>query len=209
MAFHEVRFPTGIGFGSSGGPERRTQIVTLASGREARNATWADSRRRYNAGYGVRGIDDLHAVIAFFEARAGRLHGFRFKDWTDYRSGAPGAMPGPGDQTLGTGDGVTTGFDLVKTYVSGSQSYVRAIAKPVAGSVRVAVAGVELAAAAFAVDAAGGRVTLAHAPEPGATVTAGFEFDVPVRFDTDFLDIDLTAFRAGQIPSIPRVEIRV
>ena len=93
MAFHEVRFPTGIGFGSSGGPERRTQIVTLASGREARNATWADSRRRYNAGYGVRGVDDLHAVIAFFEARSGRLHGFRFKDWTDYRSSAPGTMP--------------------------------------------------------------------------------------------------------------------
>lgn len=209
MAFHEVRFPTGIGFGSSGGPERRTQIVTLASGREARNATWADSRRRYNAGYGVRGIDDLHAVIAFFEARSGRLHGFRYKDWTDYRSRAPGTMPGPGDQALGTGDGATTTFGLTKTYVSGGESYARAIAKPVAGSVRVAVAGVELAAEAFAVDAAAGEVTLAQAPTAGAAVTAGFEFDVPVRFDTDFLDIDLTAFRAGQIPSIPLVEIRV
>jgi uncharacterized protein (TIGR02217 family) len=209
MAFHEVRFPTGIGFGSSGGPERRTQIVTLASGREARNATWADSRRRYNAGYGVRGIDDLHAAIAFFEARAGRLHGFRFKDWTDYRSCAPGVASGPGDQVLGTGDGTATGFDLIKTYASGGQSYVRMIAKPVTGSVRVAVAGVELAAGAFAVDAASGRVSLMQAPAAGAAVTAGFEFDVPVRFDTDFLDIDLTAFRAGQIPSIPLVEIRV
>ena len=210
MAFHEVRFPADVSFGSSGGPERRTQIVTLGSGREERNAPWADSRRRYNAGYGVRSLDDLHAVIAFFEARRGRLHGFRFKDWTDFKSCSPGSEPGPFDQRIGTGDGSATAFALAKAYASGGESYVRAITKPVAGTVRVAVGGVELTAGTgFAVDAGTGVVTLASAPTAGTPVTAGFAFDVPVRLDTDFLDVDLSAFRAGQIPSIPLVEIRI
>src|SRR5579859_1035843 len=91
LMFHEIRFPTQISFHSSGGPERKTEIVTLGSGFEERNAVWANSRRRYNAGYGVRSLDDLHAALAFFEARLGRLYGFRFKDWSDYKSCAPGA----------------------------------------------------------------------------------------------------------------------
>jgi uncharacterized protein (TIGR02217 family) len=90
MAFYEVRFPTAIAFGSSGGPERKTEIVALASGFEERNAVWANSRRRYDAGYGVKSLDDVHTVIAFFEARMGRLHGFRFKDFSDFKSCAPG-----------------------------------------------------------------------------------------------------------------------
>ena len=209
MAFHEVRFPSGVSFGSSGGPERRTQIVTLGSGREERNASWADSRRRYNAGYGVRSLDDLHAAIAFFEARHGRLHGFRFKDWTDFKSCAPGGVAGALDQRIGTGNGSAAVFALVKAYVSGGESYARAIKKPVSGTVKVAVGGTELPGTGFTVDAAAGVVTLGSAPAAGTAVTAGFEFDVPVRFDTDFLDIDLSAFRAGQIPSIPLVEIRL
>ena len=91
MAFHEVRFPEAIGRGARGGPERRTQVVELASGDEERNASWANSRRRYDVSYGIRRADDLAAVVAFFEARNGRLHGFRFRDWSDYRSGPPRA----------------------------------------------------------------------------------------------------------------------
>lgn len=211
MAFHEVRFPTGIALGASGGPERRTEIVELASGHEERNSPWADSRRRFDAGYGVRTRDDLHAVIAFFEARHGRLHGFRFRDHADFRSCAPLQTPAPLDQVLGTGDGATDIFQLVKTYQSGPAGWTRTITKPVAGTVRVAVAGVEKTEGTdFTVDVTTGLVTFVFGqiPPAGAEVTAGFEFDVPVRFDTDHLNIRLSDFIAGEIPSIPLVELR-
>src|SRR5918995_5536941 len=111
--FHEVRFPLDVSLGSRGGPVRRTDVVTLASGREHRNSRWAHARRRYDAGLGVRTLDALHAVIAFFEERRGRLYGFRFRDRADCRSGAPAQAVTPGDQRIGTGDGVTAAFQLV------------------------------------------------------------------------------------------------
>ena len=207
MTFHEIRFPTAIAFHSSGGPERRTEIVTLGSGFEERNGVWANSRRRYDVGYGVKSLDDIHAVVAFFEARSGRLYGFRFKDFADFKSCAPGASVSPLDQPIAAGDGTTASFPLVKTYSSGPAAWTRIIKKPVAGSVRLAVAGVEQTA--FTVDTTSGLVTFTTAPPTGAAITAGFEFDVPVRFDTDALAINLANFRAGEIPSIPIVEIRV
>ncbi len=183
--------------------------MTLASGREHRNGRWADSRRRYEAGFGMRGLDALHAVLAFFEERRGRLYGFRFRDRVDSRSGPPGRPIGPLDQPLGTGDGATASFPLLKTYGSGFAPYRRRIAKPVAGSVRVAVAGREVEPGGFACDPTTGLVTFAagQVPPPGAAVTAGFSFDVPVRFDTDALTVDLAAFTAGEIPRVPLVEI--
>jgi len=205
-AFHEIRFPTNIAFGSSGGPERRTEVVTLGSGGERRNARWAESRRRYDAGYGVRSLADVHQVIAFFEERRGKLFGFRWHDRADDASAPPGTEPAPTDQALGAGDEETTVFQLRKTYGALHAPYERAIAKPVEGSVTVAVDGV--ATEDFAVDPATGLVTFAEAPAEGAIVTAGFRFDVPVRFDTDQLLINLAAFEAGEIPSIPIVEIR-
>ena len=210
--FHEVRFPLAIGFGSTGGPERRTDVVLLASGHEERNARWADSRRRYNAGTGVRSLSDLHVLLAFFEERRGRLFGFRWRDRADWKSGAPGATTSPVDQAIGTGDGTRTEFQLVKTYGSACAPYTRTISKPGAETVRVAVSGVEQTpGSAFTVDAGTGLVTFAagHIPADGAPVTAGFEFDVPVRFDTDRLDINLAAFEAGEAPAIPVVEIRL
>ncbi|SEA22907.1 DUF2460 domain-containing protein [Rubrimonas cliftonensis] len=210
MNFHEVRFPAAISLGATGGPERRTEIVTLASGHEERNATWAHARRRYDAGLGLRRLDDVHAVLAFFEARRGRLYGFRWKDWADHKSCPPSQTPTPVDCALGVGDGVLTAFQLVKSYVSGPALYARPIAKPVAGSVRLAVDGTELAEGVdFTVDATTGIVALAAAPAPGAAVTAGFAFDVPVRFETDRLEVNLAAFEAGAIPSAPVVEVRV
>lgn len=207
MTFHEIRFPTTIAFHSTGGPERKTEIVTLGSGYEERNGVWANSRRRYDVGYGIKTLDDIHAVIGFFEARSGRLTGFRFKDFADFRSCAPAATPTPLDQALGQGDGTSKSFALTKTYVSGPAAWARAIVKPVAGSVRAAVGGVETTA--FSVDPTTGVLTFTTAPANGAAVAAGFEFDVPVRFDTDSLSINLAGFRAGEIPSIPLVEIRI
>jgi uncharacterized protein (TIGR02217 family) len=206
MSFDDVRFPTAISRGSSGGPERRTEIVVTGSGAEERNSRWADSRRRYDAGLGIRSLDDIHAVVAFFEERRGRLIGFRWKDHVDWMSCAPGGAVSALDQVIGTGDGARRSFQLVKRYGSGLRDYLRTITKPVAGSVRVAVAGVTVTG--FSVDHLSGVVTLDQAPPLGASVTAGFHFDVPVRFDTDQLRINLSQFQAGDIPEIPLVEIR-
>ncbi len=207
MAFHEVRFPEAISRGARGGPERRTQVVTLASGDEERNASWANSRRRYDVAYGIRRADDLAAVVAFFEARNGRLYGFRFKDWADHRSCLPSGAPSPLDQSLGTGNGVATAFQLVKRYASGAQSWTRGITKPAAGTVRIAVGGVEQTSG-WSVDTTTGIVTFGAAPSAGIGITAGFEFDVPVRFDSDALDVTLDLERLGSITSIPLLEIR-
>jgi uncharacterized protein (TIGR02217 family) len=141
MGFHEVRFPVALSFGSSGGPERRTEIVTLTNGYEERNTPWEHSRRRYDAGIGLRSLADLDAVITFFEARRGQLYGFRWKDWSDWTSGVPGEGPGVGDQQIGTGDGATRVFQLSKTYEDTAGSYRRPIRKPVEGSVRAGTHG--------------------------------------------------------------------
>jgi uncharacterized protein (TIGR02217 family) len=210
-AFHEVLFPLDIALNSTGGPERRTEIVVQGSGREERNARWAHSRRRYDAGYGIKSLEQLSAVVAFFEERRGRLHGFRWRDRLDHCSSAFGD-PTPVDQAIGAGDGETATFQLLKTYGAIHAPYQRPIVKPVAGSVRVAVAGGEVdEGTAFTCDAATGAITFlaGHVPDAGDAISAGFRFDVPVRFDTDYLEVDLSAFAAGAIPKIPLVEVRV
>jgi uncharacterized protein (TIGR02217 family) len=208
--FHEVLFPLDVSLQGRGGPERRTDIVTLGSNREARNQRWARSRRRYEAGYGVKSFAQLSKVIAFFEERRGRLYGFRWRDRVDHSSNVQGAPPTAGDQSIGIGDGATANFQLVKTYGGAFAPYVREISKPVGNSVRVAVDGVERAAGVdFTCGVATGLVTFRPqaVPVAGAVVTAGFVFDVPVRFDVDYLEIDVSSFEAGDIPRIPIIEI--
>ncbi len=210
MNFHDIRFPASLSFGSTGGPERRTEIVTLANGFEERNSPWADSRRRYDAGVGMRSLDDIETLIGFFEARHGQLYGFRWKDWTDYKSTLPSKAVTHGDQLIGTGDGTTRAFQLSKTYRSGGAAYRRLISKPVAGSVRVAVAADKLVEGVhFSADTSTGFVHFVDAPADGVEITAGFEFDVPVRFDTDKLEMSLQSFSAGEIPTVPVIEVRV
>jgi uncharacterized protein (TIGR02217 family) len=208
--FHEVRFPLDVARGARGGPERLTQIVTLASGREVRNSRWAHSRRRYDAGLGVRTLDALSAVVAFFEERRGRLYGFRWRDQLDCKSCPPSQVPAATDQTLGIGNGVTATFQLARDYGTGASAYRRTITKPVVGQVIVAVNGtVKTQPGQVSCDHATGLLTFAagHVPAAGALVSAGFQFDVPVRFDTDAIEVDLSAFEAGEIPKIPIVEI--
>jgi len=209
--FHEVRFPLRVAFGATGGPERRTEVITLASGYEERNARWAASRRRYDAGDGVRSLDDLYEVIAFFEERRGRLYGFRYVDPLDHASCRPGGTPAADDQVIGTGDGSRAVFQLIKTYGALHAPYERAITKPVVESLVVAVDGrLQAAESDYVVSAATGELTFlpGAVPVSGALVTAGFLFDTPVRFDTDRLEINLRSFEAGVIPSIPILEIR-
>jgi len=210
MAFHEERFPANLSFGALGGPERRTDVVTLANGFEERNTPWAHSRRRYDAGMGLRSLDDLEKLIAFFEARQGRLHGFRWKDWGDYKSCKPSQAPGPMDQLFFTVDEVTATVQLSKGYVSGTQGYRPPISKPGLGWGRVSIGGVPVQETIdFNVDYATGRLSFAHPPDIGAEVRAGFEFDVPVRFDSDSIQTSVASFQAGQAPSVPVMELRV
>lgn len=210
MAFHEIRFPASLSFGSLGGPERRTEIVTLANGHEERNTPWAHSRRRYDAGFGLRSLDDVGTLIAFFEARRGQLNGFRWKDWADYKSGPASMDVTPGDQLLAIGDEEQQVFALIKRYVSGQEDYARPITKPVQGSVRISVGGdAQQEGIDYEVDIAAGLVSFAHPPDVGAEVRAGFEFDVPVRFDTDRIQTSVASFKAGDVPSVPVVEIRI
>jgi len=210
MGFHEVRFPPNLSFGSVGGPERRTEIVTLTNGFEERNTPWEHARRRYDAGVGLRSLDDVEALIAFFEARRGQLYGFRWKDWSDFKSCLPSREVDFQDQEIALGDGATKEFQLTKAYASGEARYVRPITKPVAGTVRVGVDGSALREGVhFEVDTATGLVTLVDPPDIGVIVSAGFEFDVPVRFDTDLIQTSVSSFKAGDVPRVPVVELRV
>lgn len=210
MAFHEIRFPANLSFGSVGGPERRTEIVALTNGHEERRTPWAHSRRHYDAGLGLRSLDDVAALVAFFEARAGQLHGFRWKDWADCKSSAPSAAPGFQDQEIGRGDGVQRVFALRKGYASGPARYWRPIEKPVQGTVLAGVDNVELREGVdFEVDTTLGTVSFVAPPESGALVSAGFEFDVPVRFDTDRIAVSVASFQAGDLPQVPVIEVRL
>lgn len=210
MQFHDVRFPAKLSFGSVGGPERRTDVVAISNGFEERNAPWAHSRRRYDAGVGIRSLDDVDVMIAFFEARFGQLYAFRWKDWSDYRSCKPSLDITAFDQNLGEGDGIQVDYQITKTYQSGIHTYVRPISKPVITTLKVAVGSVEMQEAVdYVVDAATGVIRFTVPPQFGASVTAGFEFDVPVRFDTNSIQTSVASFQAGEIPTVPIIEVRL
>ncbi|KZL21116.1 hypothetical protein PsAD2_00400 [Pseudovibrio axinellae] len=204
--FHDTRFPPDISLGAKGGPERKTQIVIRGNGRENRNQQWADSRRRYNAAKGVRSVNDLYQVIAFFEERRGRMFAFRWKDWSDYKSCAPGDQISAADQIIGVGDGAQTQFQLIKTYGAAFAPYARSITLPdLEADHLVALDGVMTAG--FETDPLTGVVTFENAPDVGVQVTAGFQFDVPARFDSDILEVSLAAHTLGSVPNIPVVEV--
>lgn len=209
MTFHDVRFPANLSFGAIGGPERRSEIVELANGHEERNTPWSQSRRRFDAGTGLRSLDDVAAMVAFFEAREGQIYGFRWKDWGDYKSCVPSESISAEDQTIGTGDDRECAFQLVKHYGDAASGFARVIRKPVLGTVQVALSGEPVREGVdWTIDPATGVVTFVSAPDEGAIVTAGFEFDVPVRFDTDRIVTSVSSFQAGEIPSVPVIEVR-
>jgi uncharacterized protein (TIGR02217 family) len=198
MSFHNIRFPEDIAYGSSGGPSYDTEVVAMASGHEQRNINWSAARARYNVAHGVKTPAQLEALIAFFRARKGRAYGFRFKDWSDYAAAA---------QLIGTGNGGTTAFQLVKTYESGGVVESRVITRPVAESVRLYFNDVAQASG-WSVDDESGVVSFASAPAGGVSITADFEFDVPVRFDTDRLSARLDDYGVHSWNDIALVEVR-
>lgn len=198
MGFAEVQFPPDISYGSSGGPEYATDIVASVSGHEQRNATWAQARARFNVAKGVKTKTQLDALIAFFRARKGRAYGFRFKDWTDYSATG---------QVIGSGNGSVGQFQLVKRYDSGSHYELREIRKPVTGTVKIYVNSVQQMSG-VSVNAATGLVTFVVPPASSTSITADFEFDVPVRFDTDRLSATLDAYGLHSWLDIPLIEVR-
>ena len=207
MAIDGDRFPDRISRGARIKVARKTQIVGLVDGREERNASWRNSRRSYDVGFNVRTPDDLAEVIAFHEARRGRLGAFRFRDWLDYKSSLPSQPVAATDQVIGTGDGASDEFQLIKAYGDAAGEWVRTIRYPVPGSVLIAFDGVEQASG-WTVDATTGLVTFDTAPAEDVEITAGFEFDVPVRFDTDLLQERREFEELGSIGSVPLVEVR-
>ncbi len=209
QSFHDVRFPTDIALGASGGPVRRTEIVSLGSGKEQRNSRWKHSRRKYNVGYGVKTASDLYRIVEFFEERSGRLYGFRFKDQLDHASAPHGNSISFDDQQIGIGNGVAERFRLTKQYGGAETGYVRNVLRPVEHTIVVAVNGQQINADGFSFDFGTGEIVFNQEtlPPNEAVITAGFEFDVPVRFDTDEIAVNMAHFQAGNIPSIPLVEL--
>jgi uncharacterized protein (TIGR02217 family) len=196
-----VYFPLSVGVTAEGGPEFSTSVVESRSGFEFRNVMWSQARRRYDAALGVRSEADLANLVSFFEARRGRAYGFLYKDLLDYSSAPFGEPVTAQDQLIGTGDGATTRFALIKHYGSAS----RRITRPVTGTVKVSVNGTE---ALTGWTLAAGHIDFSVAPASGAQIRVGFEFAVPVRFDADHLNVSMATYRAGEIGSVPLVEIR-
>lgn len=207
-SFHNVRFPPAISLGAVGGPERKVDIVRLRNGAEYRNVHCRHSKRVYEAGSGIKTKDELFEILSFFEARGGSEYGFLWKDWLDFSSGYPSHDIGAEDEILGVGDNETTIFPLVKHYRSGDGDYLRPIRKPVLSTLLVAIDGTErVEGMHYSFDDALGSIVFQDPVTSGATVTAGFEFDVPVRFDCEKLDISLSHFDAGEVLHIPLVEV--
>lgn len=205
MNFIEIQFPADISYGATGGPIYSTDVVSMFSGHEQRNSNWKNARGKYNIASGVKTEKQWQTLIAFFRARKGKAIGFRFKDWSDYISV---------DQQIGIGDGSTAEFQLIKTYTSGNAVVIREIRKPIASTVKIYKNGREYSGKLrgvvnYSVDHSTGVITFDEAPEPGVIITTNFEFDVPVRFDTDELQISMDSFNSGSWNSIPLIEIRI
>ncbi len=207
MSFLEIQFPTDISYGATGGPTYSTDVVTMFSGHEQRNSNWKNARGKYNIATGVKTEEQWQALISFFRSCKGKAIGFRFKDWTDYKAK---------NQQIGIGDGETPEFQLVKAYTSGDTVVTRKIAKPVAGTVKVYLNGQRIdhynlrgARDDYSVDYTTGIITFTKAPEMKVIITADFEFDVPVRFDTDELQLSIDSFNSGSWSGINLIEVRI
>ncbi len=207
MSFIDVQFPTDIAYGSAGGPTYNTSVVSIKSGREKRNINWNYPRIEFDVSYGVREMPELESLIAFFHIVQGKGRTFRFKDFSDWKSCKTENTPAFDDQNIGTGDGSTTEFQIYKSYsYSGSVRQSRKITKPVSGTVLVGINGTEQTSG-WSVDTSTGVITFDSAPSDGANITAGYEFDIEARFDTDTLSTNLEDYRTGSI-EVPVIEVK-
>ena len=201
MTFLEIQFPADISYGATGGPTYSTDVVSMFSGHEQRNSNWKNARGKYNISTGVKTEEQWQSLISFFRTCKGQAFGFRFKDWSDYKAK---------NQQIGIGDSKIAEFQLVKNYTSGNTIITRKITKPVAGTVKVHKNGnLRGTTADYSIDYTTGIVTFLEAPEMNIIITADFEFDMPVRFDTDELQLSIDSFNSGSWSGINLIEIRV
>jgi uncharacterized protein (TIGR02217 family) len=214
MAFHDVRLPDDIEKGASGGPGFKTTVTPLTSGHEQRNIDWDKARGRWDIGYGLMKQDDVtlqatvDIILAFFYTREGKAHGFRFKDWSDFRIGTF-STPTTDNQSIGTGDDSQTTFQVFKRYSSGGIDYDRDVTHIVAATFAVLFDNVVQATpAVYTIDLLTGIITFVSPPGGGVDVQVALEFDVPVRFDTDLMDLNVQIFESGAWPNIPILELR-
>lgn len=202
MAFHDVRLPEDIERGAQGGPRFKTTIMALSSGEEKRNIEWSKARGAWQIGYGIDTKEEFTRVIEFFYARQGRAHSFRFKDWSDFEIGETGTP-----QQIGSGTGALLVFQIEKRYSSGGYTFHRPITKPVNGTLRVFLNSVEQLTG-WSANYSTGVITFTTAPSTGVAVQVICEFDLPVRFDTDALDVNMILFDVGSVPGIDIVEVK-
>lgn len=206
--FINERFPEDIGYGSSGGPAYNTSVVVARSGKEQRNANWSFPRCEFDVASGVKEMDELERLLDMFHIAVGKAHTFRFKDHSDYKSCKLANDPNFDDQQIGAGDGSTKVFQLYKIYTFGTYTRrSRKITKPVIGTVSIGIDGTEQPTSNYSVDYTTGEITFDSAPSDGAKVTAGYEFDVEARFDTDSLPINLEDYNNGSV-DVPVIEVK-
>lgn len=196
MSFLEMRFPESIAFNSSSIVEFNTTIVQTKNGSEQRNVNWLNNKMKFNVVNGIKTKAELNSLLSFFRNVKGRAYGFRFKDWSDYNAE---------NQAIGVGDGETKEFQLIKTYTINGNTYIRKILKPVISTVHVFIDNVE--SENFDIDFSSGLITFTTAPQINSQISATFEFDVPVRFDSDLLEISMDTLNTGNIKNITLVEI--
>jgi len=189
MSFlNDIIFPKDISLSSISSPTYSTNVVQAFSGHENRNINWTSARRKYNVGYGVKTTPQMESLLALFHIANGRAHSFRYFDFLDYKSSPVQNNIAFDDQIIGTGDGIETQFKLIKTYASAAQSKVRDITKPF-GAILIGIDGTPVTG--FTHDDETGIVTFTVAPGDTLDVTAGYEFHVPVRFESDELPVSI------------------
>ncbi|MGN7618500.1 MAG: DUF2460 domain-containing protein [Ehrlichia sp.] len=198
MTFNEIRFPEDISYGSTGGPEFSTSIVETNNGAEYRSVNLSHSRNKYNIIYSVKSEEQLLKLINFFYIHKGRAIGFRFKDWSDYKAKR---------QKIGTGNGEQKNFQIIKTYKVDRHSYVRIITKPVVNTVKI-YCNNTLQTDRFFINFSNGQVQFDVAPDDGIEIYADYEFDIPVRFDSDYLPYSIDNYKQYNCNNIALVEIK-
>jgi len=209
MAFHDVTLPDEFQYGSQAGAGFGTIVQQTASGHEIRVARQAQAVHRMSLRTELQTASQAKTLKAFALARRGSLHSFKIKDWSDYTSNADGESSATAlDQVIGSGNGSTTTFQLVKRYeTTGPNPYVRTITLPIAGTVVAAVDGITTTA--FTVSGTG-QIVFSAAPGNGTVITAGFQFHVPVRFTLDvdrWTRLQADAFNIWSLPSLDVQEV--
>lgn len=207
MTVRDVKLPEEVERNVQGGPGFKTDISVLVSGHEKRNIDWSRARGEWDAAYGIQYKEDMQAVIDLFYASVGMAYGFRFKDWSDFEVGDD-ATSTP-QALLPVGDGIETNFQAIKRYEVGGFFHDRVLTRIVAGTYRVFVDAVEQTETThYTIDINTGIITMVTAPAAAEVVGLIAEFDIPVRFGLDQLNINMATFEAGTLPAIPLVEIR-